>query len=161
MMDNTSGCTEEISYLVNGTQETREILDLGSGPKAEFILKDPSPFDPDGVSRSLLIRVKDGIDIFDITLEINVEDSTFCIDTGVYEVNTLDSNVGLLSAGYLMNFDAYNSSITVGSGSLEITKCDFENRFISGNFSFDLFKGFTQESISITGSVFEDVCLNI
>ena len=42
---------------------------------------------------------------------------------------------------------------------LEITRCDFENKLISGRFSGTLVASIGSESIVITDGVFEDVCL--
>lgn len=158
-METPTECTVEISFIEDGSMVTLPIAGLNNDSKAVFDLKDPSPFNAQGVSRALAIRMQTGSSGFDIVLELNVADSNSCIPIGVYDVSTLDSSEGLLSFTYFKGFESYFVGLGEGSGVLEITKCDFDNKLISGKFSCTLVKPFGTDQIVVTDGIFVDVCL--
>jgi len=156
-------CPSEVSFDEDGTTVTLPILNIGGStePKLTFQLKDPSPFDPNKVSRSLSLRLQSGLTVLDIALEINVPDANSCIPIGQYNVNTLNINDGILSFIYAKNgLNQFFAGLGEGEAILEITKCDFDNKLISGRFNGTVVQAFTSNSISITNGVFEDVCLS-
>ncbi len=154
-----SSCTKEISFIEDGNLVTMPIDGLDNGGKAIFDLKDPSPFNSQGVSRAFAIRMQSGTSGFDVTLELEVEDANSCIPTGVYNIETLDPSEGVMSFFYLKDFGSYVAGLGEGNAILEITKCDFENKLVSGKFSATLVNPLSGETIQISEGVFEDVCL--
>ena len=151
-------CSTEISFVEDGEPVTLPIGGLGFGTDVLFSLKDPSPFDATKVSRILAIRLQEGLKIFDIVLEVNVVDENSCIPLGTYDIQVTGGNEGLLSFAYIKGFEGY-TSIGGDTGILEITKCDFENKQISGRFSCTMSSGFTATGEKvITNGTFENVC---
>ena len=85
MEDTTSNCLEEVSFDEDGTTVTFPVLNSsGRGPEAIFQLKDPSPFDPDGVSRAFALVLQSNLQTFNVALEIGVPDAESCIPLGSY-----------------------------------------------------------------------------
>lgn len=156
--DPSTSCTKEVSFKEDGTEVTMPVGGLANGAKAVMQLKNPSPFDAQGVSRAFALRLQSGLNIFDIVLELNVADENSCIPVGVYDASTLPGSEGLLSFLYAKGLDSHIVALGEGSGSLEITKCDLENKLVSGRFSATMVQGFGSGVIVITDGVFEDVC---
>ena len=151
-------CTEDVSFNEDGSTITMPIGGLDNEGKALLELKDPSPFNPQGVSRAFALRMQSGLTIFDIVLELNVDNSDSCIPTGVYDTQTLDSSEGLLSFWYMKGFNSYVVGLGEGNGILEITKCDLENKLISGKFTCTMKEPLGSDVIQITEGEFENVC---
>jgi len=161
----SDSCPEEVSFNVDGINTTLPIIALSLEPAAVFTLKDPSPFDPQGVSRAFFLRLQgvnsqSVIEVFDVTLEIGVEDENSCIEPGVYVAGALNGE-GLLSFNYVNGLTNIFVGLGEGEGRLEITECDFDNGTISGNFSATLTDFAGSTSIQVTNGVFEDVCLEM
>ena len=148
-------CTKEISFKEDGSSVTLPVGSTEIQSKAHLQLKDPSPFNPQGVARAFGLRLQSGLNVFDIALELNVANSNSCIPIGVYNTQTLDSSEGIMSFVYINGIKSY---IGDGSGILEITKCDLENKLISGKFSCTMQEAFGSDVIQITDGTFEDVC---
>lgn len=151
-------CVKDVSFNEDRNPVTLPIGTLESPSKAELLLKDPSPFNPLGVSRSFGLRLQSGLTIFDITLEIIVENSSSCIPIGIYNTQTLDSNEGIMSFLYVKELNTYTVGLGEGIGELEITKCDLDNKLISGKFSCTMKEAFGSDVLQITNGIFEDVC---
>jgi hypothetical protein len=161
----SDSCPEEVSFNLDGVNKTLPILAMSQDPAATFILKDPSPFDPQGVSRAFFLRLQSAgsqsdIEVFDIVLEIGVDDENSCIEPGVYETGSLNGEA-VLSFLYVNGLTSFSDGFGQGAGRLEITKCDFDNRLISGDFSATLVDFSGSTSLEITNGVFEDVCFDI
>ena len=158
--DENVSCTEEISFTEDGVAITYPLLGATGQPTALFQLKDPSPFDPNGVSRGLVIRMVSGTSILDIVLELNVDGPEACLPVGVYNTETLDANEGVISFTYIKGTESYIAGLGLGNASLEITRCDFDNGLISGNISGTLMQSFGSGSIVITNGDFKDICID-
>jgi len=120
----------------------------------------PSPFNQQFVSRSFGLSLQNGLSAFTILFEIKVDDSESCIPLGVYDASTLDEEEGILTFSYLKGLSSYLVGLGEGSGTLEITKCDLENKLISGKFDGILKQGVGDETIVISDGVFENVCFS-
>jgi len=153
----SDSCGTNISFLENGESVSLPIGGLGQGTNAIYELKDPSPFNSNGISRLLAIRGQEGLIGFDISIELDVDNEDDCIPLGVYELNNTDSD-GLLLFSYAKGLNFRFASEFDGSGWLEITKCDFENRQISGKFSCMMGQSFNEDDMNITSGEFNNVC---
>ena len=161
----SDSCPEEVSFNLDGVNRSLPILALSQEPAASFILKDPSPFDPQGVSRAFFLRLQSvvsqsEIEVFDIGLEIGVDDENSCIEPGVYEIGSLNG-VAVLTFLYINGLTNFSGGFGTGTGRLEITECDFDNGTISGNFSATLVNFGETITLEVTNGVFENVCLEI
>jgi len=152
-------CAQEVTFVEDGTTTTMEVSGVNGTNDAIFALKDPSPFDPNGVARVFNLRLLEGTTFFDIGIELGVDDATSCIPLGVYTANGTNPNNALVSITYTKFPTFFIAGLGEGQGTVEITKCDFENKLISGKFSGTLVENIGTESIVITDGVFEDVCL--
>lgn len=146
--------------MEDGTPTTMEITGPTGSNDAIFFLKDPSPFDPNGVARVFNLRITAGITFFDVGIELAVADATSCIPLGTYVTdNGVNSNNALVSISYTNFPTLFIAGIGEGEGTIEITKCDFENKLISGTFNGTLVDNLGGQSVVITNGVFENVCL--